>query len=63
VPACADTETILNQFTRIFSTPVEPIARRRTVGHALGLDRLPAECASVRRRIVRKWRKLVCNGT
>ena len=61
VPACADAEMILDQFSRIFSTPVEPVARRRTVGHVLGLDRLPAECASVRRRIQRKWRKLVYN--
>jgi len=61
VPASASVETILDQFTRIFTTPVEPIARRRSVAHLLGLDRLPAECASVRRRIVRKWRKLSCN--
>jgi hypothetical protein len=61
VPASASVETILDQFTRIFTTPVEPIARRRSIAHLLGLDRLPAECASVRRRIVRKWRKLSCN--
>jgi len=60
VPPCADTETLLDQFTRIFSTPVEPIARCRSVRHVLGFDRLPAECASVRRRILRKWRKLFC---
>ena len=60
IPACADTETILDQFSRIFTTPVEPIVRCRSVRHVLGLDRLPAECASVRRRILRKWRKMVC---
>jgi len=43
VPPCADTETLLDQFTRIFSTPVEPIARCRSVRHVLGFDRLPAE--------------------
>lgn len=57
VPACADADAILDQFTRIFETPVEPVARRRTVARALGLHRLPAEVASVRRRVVRKWRK------
>ena len=60
VPACADTEALLDQFARIVSTPVEPIASCRSVRHVLGFDRLPAEIASVRRRILRKWRKLFC---
>jgi hypothetical protein len=59
VPACADATRILAQFDRIFSTPVEPVARRRTVSHMLGVDRLPAELHSLRRRITRKWQKLV----
>jgi len=63
IPACAEAETILDQFSRIFTTPVEPIATCRSIRHVLGLDRLPAECASVRRRIVRKWRKLSCRMT
>jgi hypothetical protein len=59
VPACADAARILDQFARIFSTPLEPVARSRSVCHVLGIDRLPAELASVRRRIQRKWRKIL----
>ncbi len=59
VPPCADADVILDQFTRIFATAVEPVARRRSIRHALGIDRLPAELASLRRRVLRKWRKLV----
>ena len=62
VPACADAGTILEQFSRIFSTPVEPVARRRTLGHLVGIDRLPAESASLLRRVRRKWQKLVRNA-
>ncbi|MFM8435116.1 MAG: glycosyltransferase family 10 domain-containing protein [Planctomycetia bacterium] len=62
VPACAVADAILDQFTKIFETPVEPVARRRTVARALGLHRLPAEAASVRRRLVRKWRKLTADA-
>jgi hypothetical protein len=62
VPASADTEQILDQFTRIFSTPVEPVARSRSVSHMLGLDRLPAELASIRRRIRRKYWKVTRNA-
>ena len=62
VPAGADTEQILDQFTRIFSTPVEPVARSRSVGHMLGLDRLPAEFDSIRRRIRRKYLKVNRNA-
>ena len=62
VPSCAAADAVLDQFSRIFSTPVEPVARRRSVSHLLGIDRLPAECASVRRRIQRKWRKLLYGG-
>ena len=62
VPACADATSILDQFTRIFSTPVAPVARSRTVSHRLGLDRLPAELASIRRRIRRKFWKITRNA-
>jgi hypothetical protein len=58
VPACVDPEVILEQFTRIFATPVEPVARRRALGRRIGLHRIPAELASIRRRIKRKWWKL-----
>ena len=62
VPASADTEQILDQFARIFSTPVEPVARSRSVSHILGLDRLPAELASIRRRIRRNYWKATRNA-
>ncbi len=58
VPRCVDPAAILDQFTRIFETPIEPVARRRSVARLFGLHRLPAEAASIRRRIVRKYRKL-----
>jgi hypothetical protein len=53
---------ILDQFTRIFSTPVLPVARSRSVGHVLGLDRLPAELDSIRRRLRRKYWKVTRNA-
>jgi hypothetical protein len=52
-----DADAILDQFTRIFETPIEPVARRTGLRHTL--SRLPAEAASIRRRLTRKWRKLV----
>ena len=58
VPACADTAAILDRFTTIFTTPIEPAARRRGPARVLGLDRLPDLAASARRRIVRRYRKL-----
>jgi hypothetical protein len=61
VPRCVDPDAILEQFTRIFETPIEPVARRRSLGRLLGLHRLPAEAASIRRRVVRKYRKLTRN--
>jgi hypothetical protein len=62
VPACADSRQILDQFTRIFSTPVAPVARSRSVNHLLGIDRLPAEVASLQRRIRRKYWKITRNA-
>ena len=58
VPACADTTAILDRFTEIFTTPIVPVARRRGPARLLGLDRLPDLATSVRRRIVRRYRKL-----
>jgi hypothetical protein len=58
VPRCADAEAILAQFVRIVETPIDRISRRRGPARALGLDRLPDAAASLRRRLVRKWRKL-----
>ena len=58
VPPCADTEAILDRFTEIFTTPIEPVARRRGPARTLGLDRLPDIAASARRRIVRRYRKI-----
>ena len=57
VPACVDATRILDQFTRIFTTPVNPVARSRSVVHMLGIDRLPAELSSIRRRIRRAYWK------
>jgi hypothetical protein len=62
VPMSADAGAILDRFTHIFTTPVEPVARRRTLVHALGFDRIPAEIASVRRRLRRKYWKLTRNA-
>jgi hypothetical protein len=62
VPACADTAAILDRFTTIFTTPIEPVARRRGPVRLLGLDRLPDLAASARRRIVRRYRKLTQNA-
>ena len=58
VPRCADAEAILDQFARIFTTPIERVSRRRGVARALGLDRLPAAASAARRRLARKWQKL-----
>jgi len=62
VPSCADASVILAEFTRIFSTPVAPVARRRTVGHRLAIARLPSAVASIRRRLWRKWLKAIRNA-
>jgi len=62
VPECADSTRILEQFTRIFSTPVAAVAHSRSISHLLGIDRLPAELASIRRRIRRKYWKVIRNA-
>ena len=57
VPHCADAAAILAQFDRIFTTPIEPVARRRGPARLLGLDRIPDAAGSLRRRLKRKWRQ------
>ncbi len=57
VPECADSGAILARFDRIFTEPVEPVARRRGVARALRLHRLPAALASLSHRLRRQWRK------
>ena len=62
VPRCADLDVILDRFTEIFETPIDPVARRRGPARLLGLDRLPDLAASVRRRLIRRYRKLTRNA-
>ena len=63
VPRSVDEELILAQFQKIIETPVEPVARRRSVGRLLGLDRIPDAVGSIRRRVFRKWRQWTCNAS
>ena len=62
VPRCADRQALLDQFERIFTTPVDRVSRRRGVARALGLDRVDAELGSIRRRVVSKWRKATADA-
>jgi hypothetical protein len=62
VPRCADTDAILDRFTEIFETPIDPAARRRGPLRTLGIDRIPDTVAGIRRRIVRRYRKLTRNA-
>ena len=62
VPMGASPSSILSQFRRIFETPILPVARKKGYSRALGLHRLPAEANSIRRRIVRKYRKLAARN-
>ena len=57
VPTSADAQAILEQFARIFTTPIERVSRRRGPARLLALDRLPDATASIRRRLKRKWRQ------
>jgi hypothetical protein len=57
VPRCADAAAILEQFERIFTTPIERVSQRRGPARLLGLDRLPDAAGSIRRRIKRKCRQ------
>ena len=63
VPRCVDEEAVLDQFERIFTTPIDPVSRRRGIGRALGLDRIPDGVGSIRRRVRRKWRQWTCNAS
>jgi hypothetical protein len=60
VPDCVAAERVLDQFGRIFTTPVEPVARRRGIVHSLGLHRAPAAVTSLRRRLRRRWLTAIC---
>jgi len=60
VPDCVAAERVLDQFDRIFTTPVEPVARRRGIVRSLGLHRVPATMTSIRRRLRRRWLKATC---
>lgn len=62
VPRCADMDAILDRFTEIIETPVARAARRRGPARRLGLDHLPHVAASIRRRLVRRYRKLTRNA-
>lgn len=57
VPECADPAAILDRFARIFSEPVEPVARRGGWARAARLHRLPAAAASIGHRLKRQARK------
>lgn len=58
LPACADTDALLDRFTTIFETPIEPLARRRGVARRLGLHRARPYAARLRRRCMRFYRRL-----
>ncbi|MFM9009966.1 MAG: glycosyltransferase family 10 domain-containing protein [Planctomycetota bacterium] len=60
VPSSVDEDRVLEQFARIFATPVEPVARRRRGLRLVGLDRVPDAAGSLRRRLRRKWRQWTC---
>jgi hypothetical protein len=62
VPRSVDDNAVLDQFTRIFETPVEPVARRCGAARRLGLDRVPDAAGSLRRRLLRKWRQWTANA-
>jgi hypothetical protein len=63
VPPCADTTRILERFATIFTTPIDPVARRRSVARSLQLHRVPAAVASVGHRLRRQMRKWSTRGT
>jgi len=62
VPPCANTERILDRFTAIFTTPIDPVARRRSVARSLRLHRVPAAVASIGHRLKRQMRKWSARG-
>jgi len=62
VPPCADPDVILARFETIFTTPIEPVARRRGPARLLGLDRIPDASRSLGYRLKRKWRQWTSNA-
>lgn len=60
VPDCVAHERVLDQFARIFATPVTPVARRGGIVRAVRLHRLPATTRSLHRRIRRSLLKAIC---
>ena len=62
IPPCADVQAILERFTTIFETPVEPVGQRRGLARTLRLHRIPSTLAYLRRRARRRFRKLTSNA-
>ena len=62
VPRCADAEAILEQFERIFTTPIDRVSRRRGPARLLGLDQIPDAARSIGYRLKRKWRQWMSNA-
>ena len=62
VPPGVHPAAILDQFTTIFHSDVLPVARTKSLGRLVGLDRLPKTLASIRRRCGIKYRKLTRNA-
>lgn len=62
VPVSADPAAILEQFERIFETPIHPVGQRRSVARRLGLHRAPALVSGLRRRAVLEFQKLTRNA-
>ena len=61
VPRCVDPDAVLDRFTQIVETPIDPVARRRDAARLAGLDRVPDAVGSIRRRLLRKYRQWTCD--
>jgi hypothetical protein len=57
-PACADLDALLDRFTTIIETPIDPVARRRGLARRLGLHCVRPAADRIRRQLVRTYRKL-----
>jgi hypothetical protein len=53
---------VLDRFTQIVETPIDPVARRRDAARLAGLDRVPDAVGSIRRRLLRKYRQWTCDA-
>lgn len=62
VPTHAHPETLLDQFQRIFETPITPVATQRSLTRRLQLHRAPGLMAGLTRRAVWEFRKLTRNA-